>query len=1091
MRLATCLGPWLAAEAHCLSLFRGPGLIARQDTPSASNFLRRSFSSAAVLGDYVYIDGGRISQIPFTNASSDDLGDIFREVNSTISISLKESWSTSKIDMRSITKNSQKLDSQSIWLGPSGKEFYTWAGEKIYNRKLPDKDVWRFTADGSGGGKWERVTPSNPITFQNLLRPTDGTYTQSKDTGYYFGGIVRRRSDYSISDWNVSIPTPGLVSYNMTSGEIKNTTSEFGQYGTFKEGSSQFLPFGDAGILLFLGGLEAPRTSRGGDWKEVDFTRVTLFDIEGQRWYTQGTTGSIPATRRRFCTTGISGPNNTFEIFMYGGFGSQGVLSDVYVLTVPGFNFFKASGYSTPRFDQACVAAGRGQVLSIGGLAKIVPREGWTDPDPWPNGLGVFDMTEMRWKDGYEADDAAYEPSKIVKQWYNEGGRDNVSWRFYSRTLQNISTSPGPTSTPGGNDTASDGEEKHSSSPSAGAIAGGVVGGVFGMALLTGLAFFLIKRKKKYAATPQQPPHDPPNEDSVYQKYGSQSTAYGGQNTHEPHQLHGESSHLEMDGSSAPAEVHGCSGPVELPAETTVNGNYVYIDGGEISWMINGTNALTDDRPSRSVNLTLSIDLQSSWSTSDVRIKVSDKDNVIPKLNFQAIWRDPDSKGFYIWGGETPYNDTVKPSNIFHFDANESGKGSWKDVVADNVDDFNKFKQPKGGAFAQSKDMAYYFGGLATPRTDSSIPEGKFVALTDLVTFNMTSKRVTKTSPAGFGEHRTFRYGSMEAIPFGSQGLLLVLGGSQAPPSASSDEDWVLMDFKQVHLYDIKAGRWYQQQTTGDWPTARENFCTVGVDGPNNTFDIFMYGGMGNDGISNEVYVLTLPGFHFFKANPSSTIELTPRMNHACVLVGRRQMLSIGGSNHEHSFKVWANRDPWTRGLGIFDMMQWTWRDQYYATAAKYTGPEEIRQWYEGGGMDKVNWADDELKSLFALKPTSEPTSNTSPNEDSKPSIGAIVGAVVGGVVGLILIMGIVLFFLKRKKRKADHVSNDVAVNPPAYEKRGSEIQQAPGSEYTALRGSAIPDVHEMSGDLTAFELPGDHGTSERNDSNSRNEVSG
>lgn len=185
--------------------------------------------------------------------------------------------------MRSITKNSQKLDSQSIWLGPSGKEFYTWAGEKIYNRTLPDKDIWRFTADGSGGGKWERVTPSNPITFQNLLRPTDGTYTQSKDTGYYFGGIVRRRSDYSISDWNVSIPTPGLVSFNMTSGEIKNTTSEFGQFGTFKEGSSQFLPFGGAGVLLFLGGLEAPRTSRSGDWKEVDFTRVTLFDIEGEQ----------------------------------------------------------------------------------------------------------------------------------------------------------------------------------------------------------------------------------------------------------------------------------------------------------------------------------------------------------------------------------------------------------------------------------------------------------------------------------------------------------------------------------------------------------------------------------------------------------------------------------------------------------------------------------------------------------------------------------------------------------------------------------------------------------------------------------------
>lgn len=205
-------------------------------------------------------------------------------MNSTISISLKESWSTSSVRMNSITKDSPKLDSQSVWLGPSGNEFYTWAGEKIYNSTLPEKEIWRFTADGSGGGKWAESPPSNPITFQSLYRPTYGTFTQSKDTGYYFGGIVRRRSDAFTRDWNTSIPNPGLVSYNMTSGEIKNITSEFdGQNMTFKEGSSQFLPFGDAGVLLFLGGQEAPLASRKDtDFKEVDFNQVTLFDVKGE-----------------------------------------------------------------------------------------------------------------------------------------------------------------------------------------------------------------------------------------------------------------------------------------------------------------------------------------------------------------------------------------------------------------------------------------------------------------------------------------------------------------------------------------------------------------------------------------------------------------------------------------------------------------------------------------------------------------------------------------------------------------------------------------------------------------------------------------
>lgn len=65
-------------------------------------------------------------------------------------------------------------------------------------------------------------------------------------------------------------------------------------------------------------------------------------------------------------------------------------------------------------------------MLSVGGLASIDPRKGWAEPDPWPYGLGVFDMTEMRWKDGYIAEEAAYESPEIVRQWYSEG--HNVTW---------------------------------------------------------------------------------------------------------------------------------------------------------------------------------------------------------------------------------------------------------------------------------------------------------------------------------------------------------------------------------------------------------------------------------------------------------------------------------------------------------------------------------------------------------------------------------------------------------------------------------------------------------------------------------------
>ncbi|KAF4838027.1 Kelch repeat-containing protein [Colletotrichum tropicale] len=336
--------------------------------------------------------------------------------------------------MNTITSDSPQLYKQSIWIGPSGAEFYTWAGQKSYASSLKGQDIWRFAADGKGGGKWSGVTSSTPITFQGIRRPMNGSSPQSRDTGYYFGGVGDRSNQWA-SNPNASTPTPGLISYNMTSGEIRNITSEFGQYGTFKDGSAHFLPFGDAGLLLFLGGQQAPLTLRSNDWwREIGFGQVTVFDIKNERWYTQNTTGSIPTLRKGgFCTIGVAGPNKTFEIFMYGGWRTQErVFSDpVYVLSLPGFRFFQASGGATAnlkRIDHTCVVVGNRQMLSIGGLASLESGEAWTVQDPWPNGMGIFDMTEMRWKDDYNADAAKYESPSVVQQWYSDGGQNNVSW---------------------------------------------------------------------------------------------------------------------------------------------------------------------------------------------------------------------------------------------------------------------------------------------------------------------------------------------------------------------------------------------------------------------------------------------------------------------------------------------------------------------------------------------------------------------------------------------------------------------------------------------------------------------------------------
>ena len=68
------------------------------------------------------------------------------------------------------------------------------------------------------------------------------------------------------------------------------------------------------------------------------------------------------------------------------------------------------------RLGAACVAVGRRQVLTIGGTDSS-----WTKVDPAPNGLLVFDMTAMEWKDAYDAGAAEYERAEKIKGWYGSG----------------------------------------------------------------------------------------------------------------------------------------------------------------------------------------------------------------------------------------------------------------------------------------------------------------------------------------------------------------------------------------------------------------------------------------------------------------------------------------------------------------------------------------------------------------------------------------------------------------------------------------------------------------------------------------------
>lgn len=69
-----------------------------------------------------------------------------------------------------------------------------------------------------------------------------------------------------------------------------------------------------------------------------------------------------------------------------------------------------------------CAVAGQRQMITVGGInRKLGVPTFFKDRDPFPQGLGIFDLTELKWKDQYDAGAANYQSPDAVKAWYDEG----------------------------------------------------------------------------------------------------------------------------------------------------------------------------------------------------------------------------------------------------------------------------------------------------------------------------------------------------------------------------------------------------------------------------------------------------------------------------------------------------------------------------------------------------------------------------------------------------------------------------------------------------------------------------------------------
>ncbi|KAH8165555.1 hypothetical protein CIB48_g2680 [Xylaria polymorpha] len=191
--------------------------------PAAENFLRRIGTSVTVLGDYLYIDGGTITQL--IDGKPDP--QLVRPVNETLSMSLAETWSNSSPSLVPITKAAPNFLQAALWTDLDEQTFYMWGGQST--NPVPGKrEVWKFTADGGGGGAWSLVQPANPGVFVGIKRGRGASWTTCNGLGLALGGYGWAGTDADLSDHSGSqeLPLPGLLSYQLSTGTWSNQSAE-------------------------------------------------------------------------------------------------------------------------------------------------------------------------------------------------------------------------------------------------------------------------------------------------------------------------------------------------------------------------------------------------------------------------------------------------------------------------------------------------------------------------------------------------------------------------------------------------------------------------------------------------------------------------------------------------------------------------------------------------------------------------------------------------------------------------------------------------------------------------------------------------
>ncbi|KAJ5502111.1 Galactose oxidase/kelch beta-propeller [Penicillium fimorum] len=490
----------------------------------------------------------------------------------------------------------------------------------------------------------------------------------------------------------------------------------------------------------------------------------------------------------------------------------------------------------------------------------------------------------------------------------------------------------------------------------------------------------------------------------------------------------------------------------------------IFLNGGQL-WYQKGYDdgsALPD--PDKNVEATLYyLNLTTSFNTTSDFMQILNNMSVgLGSANMAPTYVDgamlANDNEFYLYGGMPPNAEGLHPpaaNEVMSYAAHQYGAyrtlwgpGWQEEYLSPNV---TRYITNGAGASAPSENLGFYFSGMHAQdwgNLTSSQKQSNQTADT-LITLDMSvlsdGKWTNDTLPSYIPPRSN---AELVWVPVSKSGVLVAIGGVINPvalsrsynlnSSQTAESKRISPTFMEtVSVFDVDSKTWYLQKTKGDIPPQLTAFCSVlasAADG--SSHNIYIYGGY--DGIENsanpsdDVYILSLPSFEWFKAYSGTNKH--SRSGHRCIKAYPDQMLAVGGQHVDPAHCLEG-------GLIVnFNLNTLKFEDEYDPTTwSKYKVPDLVTK-HIGGNSDggatatgPSSWTNSSLEAVFGKKyskaiktywpynSTSNDTSTSGSAEDHHGGSGfpSWAGGVIGAVLGVLIIAVLVgLFFLRRRHRK-------------------------------------------------------------------------